>query len=55
MAEQTISITVNGEVKEVDASQTGVDLFSDNKDIIAVRLNGEPRDLYTPLHEGDKV
>ncbi|MDO5685582.1 MAG: threonine--tRNA ligase, partial [Bifidobacterium sp.] len=55
MAEQTISITVNGEVKEVDASQTGVDLFSDNKDIIAVRLNGQPRDLYTPLHDGDTV
>ncbi|RBP98070.1 threonine--tRNA ligase [Bifidobacterium aemilianum] len=55
MAAQTISIDINGERKEVEASQTGVELFSDNKDIIAIRLNGSPRDLYTPLHEGDKV
>lgn len=55
MAEQTISITINDERKEVEASLTGVELFADNKDIIAVRLNGEPRDLYTPLHDGDVV
>lgn len=55
MAEQTISIMIDDERKEVDASLTGVELFSDNKDIIAVRLNGEPRDLYTPLHDGDVV
>lgn len=55
MAEQTISITISDERKEVDASLTGTDLFAENKDIIAVRLNGEPRDLYTPLHDGDVV
>lgn len=55
MAEQTISITISDERKEVDASLTGTELFAENKDIIAVRLNGEPRDLYTPLHDGDVV
>ncbi|KFI46554.1 threonyl-tRNA synthetase [Bifidobacterium bohemicum] len=55
MADKTISITLDGEYKEVGASQTGTDLFADNKDIIAVRLNGEPRDLYTPLNDGDTV
>ncbi|MBB2954831.1 threonyl-tRNA synthetase [Bifidobacterium commune] len=55
MAEQTISIILNGELKEVEAIQTGTDLFSGDKNIIAVRLNGKPRDLYTPLHEGDNV
>ena len=55
MAEQTISITLNGESKEVAADQTGVQLFADDKNIIAVRLNGEPRDLYTELHDGDVV
>ena len=44
MAEQTISITLNGEAKEVAADQTGVQLFAEDKNIIAVRLNGEPRD-----------
>lgn len=55
MAEQTISITLNGEAKEVESSQTGVQLFAEDKNIIAIRLNGEPRDLYTPLHDGDVV
>ena len=55
MAENTISITVNEERKEVDASFTGVQLFAEDKNIIAVRLNGELRDLYTPLHDGDTV
>ncbi|WEV74789.1 threonine--tRNA ligase [Bifidobacterium sp. ESL0798] len=55
MAEQTISITLNGSAKEVEATKTGTDLFADDKNIIAVRLNGKPRDLYTPLHDGDTV
>ena len=55
MAEQTISITLNGEAKEVAADQTGVQLFAEDKNIIAVRINGEPRDLYTELHDGDVV
>ena len=55
MTQSSISIIVKGERKEVTADQTGVQLFADDKDIIAVDLNGQPRDLYTPLHEGDKV
>ncbi|MCI1832112.1 MAG: threonine--tRNA ligase, partial [Bifidobacterium sp.] len=31
------------------------DIFSDDKNIVAVRLNGEPRDLDTALHDGDTV
>ena len=55
MAQATISITVNGEAREVEATTTGVELFADDKNIIAVKLNGEPRDLYTPLNDGDSV
>ncbi len=55
MALSSISITVNGEAKEVEATTTGVELFADDKDIIAVRLNGELRDLCTPLSDGDAV
>ncbi|NEG69100.1 threonine--tRNA ligase [Bifidobacterium choloepi] len=55
MAEQTISIILDGEAKEVAADYTGVQLFDDDKNIIAVKLNGEPRDLYTPLSDGDVV
>ena len=55
MAASPISITVNGEAKEVEATTTGTELFADDKNIIAVRLNGELRDLYTPLNDGDTV
>ena len=55
MAASPISITVNGETKEVEATTTGTELFADDKNIIAVRLNGELRDLYTPLANGDTV
>lgn len=55
MAQATISITVDGEAKEVEPTTTGVELFAHDKNIIAVRLNGEPRDLYTPLEAGDVV
>ncbi|MCH4208532.1 threonine--tRNA ligase [Bifidobacterium sp.] len=55
MSDQFISITLNGEVKEVKSDDTGVQLFADDKNIIAVRLNGQPRDLYTPLNDGDSV
>ena len=55
MAEQSISIPISGEAKGVAADLAGGELFADDKTIIAVRLNGEPRDLYTPLHDGDAL
>lgn len=55
MAQSTISISLNDEAKEVDSTQSGTDLFADDKNIIAVRINGELKDLYTPLHNGDSV
>lgn len=55
MAEPTIFITVNGEKKEVPATSTGTELFASDKDIIAVRINGKNRDLYTALDDGDVV
>ena len=48
MAQSSISITVNGEAKEVEATTTGVELFSDDKNIIAVRLNGTRQPMSWP-------
>lgn len=39
----------------VHSDTTGKELFHDDLDIIAIRLNGELRDLDTPLTEGDVV
>ncbi|BDR54691.1 threonine--tRNA ligase [Bombiscardovia apis] len=55
MGQSSISINLSGEMKEVAADSTGVELFAENKNIIAILLNGQPRDLYTPLHEGDTL
>lgn len=55
MAQSPISITVNGEQREVDASDTGTQIFAEDKNIIAIRLNGELRDLYTPLKDDDSI
>lgn len=55
MSAASLHVTVNGESQEIESHITGVELFSDDKDIIAVSINGNPRDLYTPLHEGDIV
>ena len=55
MSAASLHITLNGDSHEIEPNITGVELFADNKDIIAVRINGNPRDLYTPLHEGDVV
>ena len=55
MTQSNISIQLSGKNKEVAADLTGVQLFADDKDIVAVRINGQPRDLYTPLHDGDSV
>lgn len=52
---QNISIRINGESKEVDPATTGVQLFEDDKNIVAVKINGIDRDLYTPLKDGDNV
>ncbi len=54
-SDQRISITVNGEKREVDPATTGVQLFADDHSVVAVTLNGIDRDLYTPLKDGDSV
>ena len=39
----------------IDATTTGLDLFGDDRTIVAVRTNGELRDLHLPLGDGDVV
>jgi threonyl-tRNA synthetase len=50
-----MSITVVGEKLEsqqVSDTTTGLDLFGDDKTIVAVRVDGELRDLSRPLLDG---
>jgi threonyl-tRNA synthetase len=51
----SMSITVVGEQLEgqqVTGTTTGLDLYGDDKTIVAVRVNGELRDLSRPLLDG---
>ena len=48
----SLSITVAGlEQPQVSDTTTGLDLFGDDKTVVAVRVNGELRDLNRPLME----
>lgn len=46
---QIISLTVEGNQVEVPASYTGIELFKDQKNIVALRVDGELKDLATKV------
>ncbi|AKV55254.1 threonyl-tRNA synthetase [Bifidobacterium actinocoloniiforme DSM 22766] len=55
MNQSNISINLSDHAKEVATGTTGTQLFADDKDIIAVMVNGQPRDLATTFNDGDAV
>ena len=50
-----IKIVVDGEERVVESDQRPTHLFADNPKIIVVRINGEIRDLWTELFDGDQI
>ena len=50
-----IKIKVNGIAQSIDADQKPTHLFADDPKIVVCRINGELRDLWSDLHEGDDV
>ena len=51
----TIAITVDGASRSVESDQRPTHLFADDKSIVVARINGELRDLWTDLSDGDVV
>ena len=51
----TIAITVDGASRSVESDQRPTHLFADDKSIVVARINGELRDLWTELSDGDVV
>jgi len=49
----SISITVDGAALSVDSEQRPTHIFADNKEIVVCEINGELKDLWTDLHDGD--
>ena len=51
----SISISVDGAVRSVEADQKPTQIFADNKEIVVCKVNGQLRDLWTDLNDGDVV
>ena len=50
-----ISITVDGAALSVESEQRPTHLFAESKEIVVCTINGELKDLWTDLHDGDVV
>ena len=50
-----LKITVDGVAKVIAADQRPTQIFGDRKEVVVCRINGELRDLWTDLSDGDVV
>jgi threonyl-tRNA synthetase len=50
-----ISVLVNGASKKIPSDQKPTHLFAEQKEIVVCKVNGELRDLWTDLKDGDEV
>ena len=50
-----ISITVDGAALKLEADQRPTHIFAENKEVVVCRVNGDLKDLWTELSEGDVV
>jgi threonyl-tRNA synthetase len=51
----SISISVDGAARSVEADQKPTQIFADNKEIVVCKVNGQLKDLWTDLKDGDVV
>ena len=51
----SITVSVAGDERSVDAQTTAADLFGGDRDVVVARVNGELRDLAHILGDGDVV
>ena len=50
-----ISIKVDGQPRKVAADQRPTHLYAEQKDVVVCRVNGELKDLWTELKDGDQI
>ena len=50
-----LKVTVDGVATAIAADQRPTQIFADRKDVVVCRINGELRDLWTDLADGDVV
>ncbi|MDO5287630.1 MAG: threonine--tRNA ligase, partial [Actinomycetia bacterium] len=49
------TIVLSGSPTRIDQGTTGTEIFAGRREIVAVKVNGELKDLCAPLSEGDQV
>ena len=50
-----ISIKVNGIAQSIDSDQKPTHLFAADSHVVVCKINGELRDLWSDLQDGDEV
>ena len=50
-----ISVTIDGVSRECADGTTSAELYAERRDVVVARVDGELRDLATPLHDGAVV
>jgi len=50
-----IALTVNGSPTQCEVGTTGTDLFKEDRSVVAMRVDGELKDLFHPLADGNLV
>jgi threonyl-tRNA synthetase len=50
-----LKVTIDGVATEIAADQRPTQIFTDRKEVVVCRINGELRDLWSDLAEGDVV
>lgn len=50
-----MQLTIDGKAEEVAAGTTGTTWYHGDKNIVAMRKNGQPVDLFTEFAEGDEI
>jgi threonyl-tRNA synthetase len=52
---EPIKVSVNGKAQSIQSDQKPSNLFSTDTDVVVCRINGELRDLWSDLNEGDVI
>ena len=50
-----ISVTIDGEARQITADQRPTHLYAERANVVVARINGEIKDLWSELFEGDRV
>ena len=50
-----ISVTIDGQVSQIAADQRPTHLYAERTNVVVARINGEIKDLWSELFEGDRV